>query len=159
MKKVISFALILIILFACMHSTTYAEGEDREENTTNPELVSFEFIIIEDTETIPSRANTSLPFTNLLKNHAKRSSSTYYIVSGTDRLKVNSLTWSPSGQDISVAFINAQTGNTYAVGYSGGSIANSIIGTSTMPSGEYYVAIVNYDGPNAISGALSYSFI
>lgn len=159
MKKLFSFMLTLVMLVACLSSTAFAEEREPEESYTTPKLVSSAYSLVDDTESVPGRANTNLSFTNLAKGYAKKSSSTYYITSGTDKLKVHSLTWTPTGQNISVAFINAQTGDTYAVAYSGGSVSNKIIKTTTVPTGEYYVAVVNYDGPSTVTGALSYSFI
>lgn len=159
MKKMFSFAMVLIVLASCLCTTAFAEEKECEGISAIPQLVSSEYFVIEDMEVVQTRAHTTMSFTNLAKGYAKKSSSTYYITKGKDKLKVHSLTWTPAGQDISVAFINAQTGDTYAVGYSGGSVSNGIITTSTVPTGEYYVAIVNYDGPDAITGALSYSFI
>lgn len=159
MKKLFSFMLTLVMLVAYLSSTAFAEEMESVESYATPKLVSSTYSFVDDTESVPMRANTNLSFTNLAKGYAKKSSSTYYITSGTDMLKIHSLTWTPTGQNLSVAFINAQTGKTYAVPYSGGSVSNKTISTTTVPTGEYYVAVVNYDGPNSVTGALSYSFI
>lgn len=159
MKKLFSFMLTLVMIVACLHGTAFAEKGEPVESYETPGLVPYAYSFVDDMKSVPIRANTNLSFTNLTKGYAQKSSSTYYITSGTDKLKVHSLTWTPTGQNLSVAFINAQTGDTYAVAYSGGSVSNKIISTTTIPTGEYYVAVVNYDGPSAVTGALSYSFV
>lgn len=87
------------------------------------------------------------PFASFNISHSKlginkyvKSKSSYYIKKG-EKVKVNSVTWSPSGQKIQLGFVNATTGKKYWTNnYTGGSKTG---GTFSLggPSGEYYIAI------------------
>lgn len=87
------------------------------------------------------------PFASFNISHSKlginkyvKSSSSYYIKKN-EKVKINSVTWSPSGQRIQLGFVNATTGKQYWTGnYTGGSKTG---GTFSLggPSGEYYIAI------------------
>jgi len=58
-----------------------------------------------------------------------------------DKVKIKSLTWSPTGQKVQLGFINANNGKQYWTNnYSGGSKTG---GTFSLggPSGSYYIAI------------------
>ena len=103
-------------------------------------------------------ATSSISFSNLEQGSIALSAGTYYITSG-DVLTISSLTWTPTGQHVSVAFINTlyMNGPYYAKVYETGSVVNKTLSTSNIPSGEYYIAVINYDGPNAVTGAMSYS--
>ena len=102
-----------------------------------------------------TRSSSSFSF-SLSSNTSKRSSETYYITQGSDYLTINSLTWTPSGQNVAVGFYNVNTDTAYTVTYSGGSVVNGLISTSTVPTGEYKIYVRNA-GSKSISGSISYS--
>lgn len=87
------------------------------------------------------------PFASFNISHSKlginkyvKSKSSYYIKKN-EKVKINSVTWSPSGQKIQLGFVNASTGKKYwTKNYTGG---NKTGGTFSLggPSGEYYIAI------------------
>ncbi|MDT3703261.1 MAG: M56 family metallopeptidase [Thermincola sp.] len=95
--------------------------------------------------------NTSMDFSimasfpisssSLPPNSYTRSSSSYYINSGVDKLQF-SANWNPTGQQIQIGFVNASNSSIqyWTSAYSGGS-ASGTVSTSSVPSGEYYVAI------------------
>ena len=69
MKKLFSFMLTLVMLVACLSSTAFAEEREPEESYTTPKLVSSAYSLVDDTESVPGRANTNLSFTNLAKGY------------------------------------------------------------------------------------------
>lgn len=153
-KKIISVIFTLSLILSCC--AIPASAADSRSASLTPQLVTSSYEV--DDSQSPDRGTETLSFSNLAKGYSKKSPGTYYLTKNVDELKISSLTWTPSGQKVSVAFVNAQSGATYAVEYSGGSASNTNINTSTVPTGEYYVAIINYNGPNAVTGALSYSW-
>jgi len=154
-KRTLSLLLAVCAIISCISVTAFATEPEEELSF---QLVDSAIVLVEDDSPSLIRANTNLTFNSLAKGYYKQSTSTYYINAGTDKLYVSSLTWTPTGQNVSVVLVNVQTGKTYAVEYSGGSISGKTISTSSLTSGEYYVGVANYDGPNAVSGTLAYDF-
>ncbi len=148
------------ILFVCMMASisvpVMALDDQSDMSCDYAEYIGTGIISLEPVVT--TRASSVITFSDLGILRGAYSESTYYIHSGDDRLVVESLSWSPSGQDISVAFVNVQDSSTYAVGYSGGTASNKTISTRNVPDGEYYVVVINYDGPNAVTGSLTYKW-
>ncbi|HFJ9465842.1 hypothetical protein NST86_32275 [Bacillus sp. FSL L8-0199] len=90
---------------------------------------------------LPSTRATFNISTSLGINTYAKSSATYYMNRG-ETVTVNSCTWSPSGQNVQIGFINAKTGTQYwTKNYSGGSISSGTKVSIDGPAGEYYVAV------------------
>lgn len=82
----------------------------------------------------------SLGHSSLGVNKYIKSSYAYNIKRG-EKVKIQSLTWRPTGQKVQLGFINANNGNQYWTNnYTGGSKNG---GTFSLggPSGSYYIAI------------------
>lgn len=81
----------------------------------------------------------------------------YMIMQGDDALAVH-ITWAEMSAQLQVGLINENWTTIYAVPMTGGS-ATTIISTEGIPSGGYYVAVLN-DSNNALNvfGAISYSW-
>lgn len=126
------------------------------------EEIKAEYIgtdVFEPVEQAATRSPTNtITFTDLDVSYGAYSNDSYYIVSGEDKLVIDSLSWSPSGQDISVGFVNVQDKGTYVIGCSEGSVAGKVISTANMPSGQYYVCVINYNGPEPVTGSLTFSW-
>lgn len=96
---------------------------------------------VESEETSPEVKATFSISGSITPNGYRKTSSTYYIKPGSDKLKIKSLSWSPTGQNVQVGFINASTGTQYwTSNYSGGSATGYVL-TNNLPAGEYYVAV------------------
>lgn len=107
---------------------------------------------------INPRVKTSFDFDDLGVNRYKADKVTYYI-DGTEVLWYN-VTWTPSGQNLKIAFRNVQDGEFYFVELSGGSATGGIrlLGLE-IPEGEYQVCIINpYGSEGPISGTIQYEW-
>ncbi|MFJ3388948.1 hypothetical protein [Lysinibacillus sp. NPDC086135] len=94
---------------------------------------------------------------NLKPNYYTKSSSSYYIKKG-EKVNVNSVTWSPSGQKIKLGFVSATGGSNYwTEAYVGGSKTGGSFYLGG-PTGEYYIAILADSGNNANLGTVTGSF-
>ena len=153
-----SFAMLLSICVVMSSALIPAAGIDEAAG----DEVKAEYIGTDAFEPIEQAATRSpsnvITFTDLDVSYGKFSNDTYYIESGKDKLVIESLSWSPSGQDISVGFTNVQGEGTYVIGCSGGAVADKVISTANMPSGEYYVCVINYNGPEPVTGSLTFSW-
>ncbi len=82
----------------------------------------------------------SLSHSSLGINKYVKSNSAFNIQKG-DKVKIQSLTWSPTSQKVQLGFINANNGKQYwTSNYSGGSKTGGTFSLSG-PSGSYYIAI------------------
>lgn len=151
MKKIVSLVciMLLILSFSIPASAASQLGfvEDVHEE------------ILQETDSSLSnpvvRASlTSFSF-NLSSSTSKKSSETYYIYQGKGSLYISSLTWSPTGQNIKVGYYNVETGKTYVVEYSGGSVTDKTLGTKNVPDGEYRIYVYNA-GTKIVEGTISY---
>lgn len=71
-----------------------------------------------------------------------RTSSTYYVTAGVDRLSFTA-SWNPVGNTVLIGLVNVNDPQTiYGVKCTGGA-ASYVMSTSGFPNGEYYVVIAN----------------
>lgn len=81
----------------------------------------------------------------------------YYVTQGQTVLRVNSCTWSPQ-HPIAIGFYACNASTTYGINFYGGYTNTYTIGTSSLPSGEYWIYVYNY-GTGEISFELNYDLI
>lgn len=85
------------------------------------------------------------------------SSEAYEIAQGEDALAIH-ITWAEMAAQLKVGLINEQEDTIYAIAMTGGS-ATTRIGTENIPSGKYYVAVLNGRGNSLdVFGAIAYSW-
>ncbi|GFI28684.1 hypothetical protein IMSAGC013_00061 [Lachnospiraceae bacterium] len=93
-------------------------------------------------------ANFTVTAKDLAPGRYTKSSSTYYIHKGVDKLGYT-VSWSPTGNNIRLGFVNRQdTSKQYYITCKGGEETGTM-GTSNVPDGEYYVV---FDNPSGNSG-------
>lgn len=111
-----------------------------------PKAVSSgELEILEDTRMSFGVDSFSIVSPDLASNDYVKSSSSYYIHSGTDDLQF-SISWNPMGQKIQIGFISKNDNSQqYWISEFVGGNASGTISTKDIPSGEYYVAIGSLD--------------
>lgn len=149
--RIVSFVLAFVVCFGAS-AMAYAAEPSEEESVDYIVLPEVEGEAIEG---ITPRAGTNFSF-SLASGGSKKSNETYYITQGEDSLYVSTLTWSPSGQTLKVGYYNVDTGTSYVVSVSGGSVSGKTIGTKTVPTGEYRIYVKNA-GSASVSGSISYT--
>lgn len=121
---------------------------------------SFSVSEVSSADCVETRASFNLSFSNVAPKAVAVSSESTYLYNGEDAMRINSLTWSSSGQDIRVGFKNVQTGKLYGYTFSGGTITNFTLEMGDAPTGEYKIYVQNVgSGTQKISGNMSYEFI
>ena len=157
-KKIIGTLLALCLITSCYVIPAAAVDADSRVRTVTLQPIDADGLVEVTGTTSATRIYSNLSFSSLAKSNYVKFSDTYNIKSGTDILSINSFTWTPTGQKLSVIFINVQTNKWYAAEFSGGYVNSTTLSTSSVPSGEYYIGVCNYNGPSAVTGALSFGF-
>lgn len=104
-------------------------------------VIGLETTSVSDSIITPM-ATFSVATTNLKPGYYTKSSSSYYVVGGSDKLGYN-VVWSPAGNKIQVGLIPINDNSTqYVVTLSGGSGSGTLT-TNNVPNGDYYVVIIN----------------
>lgn len=156
MKKALCSLLAVAMLFSLSVPAFAASSDDQESLTpTLNTAIAFECIDNTDSQ-MTSRTSTSFSFNNLSSHSYKTSSEVYYIREGSGMLTINTLSWTPSGQELHVGFWNTETHSSYTVAYTGGSISNARINTRGVPSGDYKIYVYNA-GTNSVVGNINYT--
>jgi len=148
------FATTLLLAFATCLFATPASAANASSNPT-AELISADTIVQDSESGIMPLSNTGFSF-SLAAGRIQKSAETYYIYEGEGLLEISSLTWTPTGQSVSVGYFNVDTNMTYTVTYYGGTVSNNSITTNGVPDGEYYIMVKNL-GTKSISGSINYS--
>lgn len=90
-------------------------------------------------------ADFTITATNLAPGKYVKSSSSYYVHQGDDEVEYT-VSWTPTGNNIRLGFVNRQdSSKQYYITCKGGE-KSGIMGTSTVPDGEYYVVFNNPSG-------------
>lgn len=154
LNKSFILALSLINLLSFIETTTVNAVENSTDNRLvneqtlayfeeeNNLVAEFEenFIIEEQFDGITPFASLNISHSSLGSNKFVKSKSSYYFKKG-EKVKINSVTWNPSGQKIRLGFVHASSGKKYWTNnFTGGS---KVGGTFSLggPNGEYYIAI------------------
>ena len=100
----------------------------------------------------------SVSFVNLGVGQSKSTVTSTYIVP-SDTFVVESLSWSPMGNNVRVEFLPVGGGTIKGWTFSGGNISYFYLSMSSLTAGDYYVSVKNM-GPSvsAVTGTLCYSW-
>ena len=128
LKKTLSIILVVCVIVACMAVPAFA----REE------------------------ATQSINFPNLTAGSSKSATQTVYI-RPTDTFVVESLSWSPMGNDVRVEFVPVGGGAILGWTYQGGSISYAYLSMSPLTAGDYTVRVRNVS-QSTVTGNLNYSW-
>lgn len=152
LKRFLSF--VLSLAFAICLFATPANAADISSNPTE-KPIDIDTLVIDSEAGIMPLSNTGFSF-SLSAGSIQKSAETYYIYENEGLLKISSLTWTPTGQSVSVGYYNVDTRKIYTVTYSGGTVTNNNITTKGVPDGEYYIMVKNL-GTTSVSGSINYS--
>ena len=115
-----------------------------------------DFILIEESV---FGADVGFSFDNLQQGKSARTAGTWFIRNGQS-LRLNALSWTPTGQSVLFGIQNVQTGRLfYTHMMPGGFAFDMSIAFPSAPTGEYRVVVVNELGPAAISGSLNFRWL
>lgn len=137
----LGLALMFCLGLGSVSAMENSSSEFDDDNLVAEVVEESEYAVEEDSfGEIAPFASFNINHSSLGINKFVKSSSSYYIKKN-EKVKINSVTWSPSGQKVQLGFINATTGKQYWTStFSGGSKTG---GTFSLggPSGEYYIVI------------------
>lgn len=187
MKKLFAAVSVFAFLFVLSQGSTFASQNDSDSSmigklSENPiplevevktfsesvenELVEGIFIdpaVFDDLDSgnlaeITPFANFPVTASNLKPGYHTKSSSYYYVTKGVDKLDYG-VSWSPTGNNILIGFVSrTDSSKQYAITIKSG-IANGTLGTSNVPSGDYYVYIGNPSSNSSnINGSGTFSW-
>ena len=165
MSKFTKIAAVLLMLFVFIGTFAVSGIASMEQDLVagdNPfrivEKSEITSVVESEMNNNVIMGNVGLSFPNLQVGGVARTAGTWQITPGVDVLRINTLTWGPSGQNIHVGIQNAQTpGRVFVLcTFSAGSVINVTLSTANIPAGEYHVVVWSELGPAPVTGAMNF---
>lgn len=163
MKMIRKMAALLIVLsmcivFPCAAFAAPAYCDSTDSTTLVAEPVSLPSPNFSQSPSQVAPMATSKNFSCESGHFAEPLQSDYYVIQGSTKLKITSMTWNPAVCDITVGFFPSGTTGTepYGVRLSGGSAHNLTITTENVPTGMYWIYVYN-NGDYSANGVIQYS--
>lgn len=163
MKMIRKMAALLIVLsmciiFPCAAFAAPAHCDSTDSTTLVAEPVSLPSPNFSQSPSQVAPMATSKNFSCGSGHFAEPLQSDYYVIQGSTKLKITSMTWNPPECDITIGFFPSGTTGTepYGVRLSGGSAHNLTITTENVPTGMYWIYVYN-NGDYSVNGVVQYS--
>lgn len=160
LKKMVALLIVLSMctIFPCAALAAPIHCDSADNTTLAAEPMSLP---VPDFNQFPSQVApmaTSKNFSCGSGHFAEPLQSDYYVIQGSTKLKITSMTWNPPVCDITIGFFPSGTTGTepYGVRLSGGSAYNLTITTENVPTGMYWIYVYN-NGDYSANGVVQYS--